>query len=211
MKKKIIAYSLFGEGVRYWKGAILNIELAAKYYPDWICRFYIDKNAKKELLDTIKGDNVEIVLMDNKGGFSGTMWRFLPAEDDDVEVFLSRDTDSRIYQREVDAVNEWLKSDKNFHIMRDNPYHCIEILAGMFGVKNPLLKGIVNYIDLIKDFSSKFVDQILLKNIYYQIYNQCMEHCDYDSLTYRNELKKFPSPIVDEQYVGRCYGEEFYE
>ena len=40
------------------------IELAQKFYPGWICRFYIDKNSNKELIDKIKGDNVEVVLME---------------------------------------------------------------------------------------------------------------------------------------------------
>lgn len=45
---------------------------------------------------------------------------------------MSRDLDSEIYQREVDAVNEWLyKTIYAFHIMRDHEQHSIEILGGM--------------------------------------------------------------------------------
>ncbi|CAF1684749.1 unnamed protein product, partial [Didymodactylos carnosus] len=35
----------------------------------------------------------------------------------------SRDLDSALTQRELDAVTEWLKSNKSFHTMRDHPYH----------------------------------------------------------------------------------------
>ena len=52
-------------------------------------------------------------------------WRFLPLLDQSVDRVMSRDSDSPILPREVDAVNEWLQSDKIFHAMRDNPYHCI--------------------------------------------------------------------------------------
>lgn len=34
-------------------------------------------------------------------------WRFLPLLDELVDVFASRDGDSFIYQRELDAVDEW--------------------------------------------------------------------------------------------------------
>lgn len=34
-------------------------------------------------------------------------WRFLPLLDDLVDVFVSRDTDSLITEREIEAVNEW--------------------------------------------------------------------------------------------------------
>ena len=37
-------------------------------------------------------------------------------------------------QRERDAVDEWIASNKTFHIMRDHIWHDgIEILAGMWG------------------------------------------------------------------------------
>ena len=41
--KKIISFSLWGDNTRYLFGAIQNIELAKIYYPDWICRFYINE------------------------------------------------------------------------------------------------------------------------------------------------------------------------
>jgi hypothetical protein len=125
--KDVIAYSLWGDHPMYWVSALRNIELAQKYFPGWICRFYIDKNCKQELIDTIKGDNVEVVLVDSKDSFHGMFWRFWASEDPDVDVFLSRDCDSRFSNREVSAINEWLASDKDFHIMRDHPYQMLAI------------------------------------------------------------------------------------
>jgi hypothetical protein len=52
-------------------------------------------------------------------------WRFFPLLDQSVDRVMSRDSDSPILPREVDAVNEWLQSDKIFHAMRDHPSHCI--------------------------------------------------------------------------------------
>ena len=48
------------------------------------------------------------------------VWRFLPIGDSFVDVFSSRDIDSLIHKREVDATREWLKSNRNIvgHIMR---------------------------------------------------------------------------------------------
>jgi hypothetical protein len=140
--KNVVAYSLWGEHPMYWVGALRNIELVNKYFPGWISRFYIDKNCKQELIDTIKGDNVEILLVDSKGSFHGMFWRFWAAEDPEVDIFLSRDCDSRISEREVSAIKEWLKSDKDFHIMRDHPYHTVPILGGMWGCRNEILRNI---------------------------------------------------------------------
>ncbi len=46
------------------------------------------------------------------------MWRWLPIGDDFVSIFSSRDLDSILHQREVDAVEFWMKSNKPAHIMR---------------------------------------------------------------------------------------------
>ncbi len=48
---------------------------------------------------------------------------------------ISRDLDSRFSEREVSAVDEWLKSKEAFHVMRDHELHENEMLAGMWGVK----------------------------------------------------------------------------
>ena len=63
------------------------------------------------------------------------MWRFEPIDDPEVEIIMSRDTDTRFTQREKLAVNEWLSTNKTFHIMRDHPHHNFCILGGMFGTK----------------------------------------------------------------------------
>ena len=49
---------------------------------------------------------------DDASDISPTIWRYFPTLDPQVEVFLSRDLDSRITEREVAAVQEWLHSDK---------------------------------------------------------------------------------------------------
>ena len=92
--------------------------------------------------------------------------------DTQVTHFMSRDLDSVIQQREVDAVNEWLKSSKSFHVMRDHPYHFFEMLGGMWGVKQFAeekkaamisLYHAANSTDLWSDETKWGPDQIFLK------------------------------------------------
>ena len=52
--------------------------------------------------------------------------------DPQVSHMVSRDLDSLLNDREGAAVQEWLKSDKAFHFMRDHPAHGIEILGEIF-------------------------------------------------------------------------------
>ena len=64
-------------------------------------------------------------------GLNGRMFRFLVMLDPDVDIFISRDIDSVIWQREVDAVDQWLSSNFTFHLMRDHKLHSATILAGI--------------------------------------------------------------------------------
>ncbi len=209
MKKNIVAFSLWGDHPMYWVGALRNIEQIKKYFPNWICRFYIDKNCKTELVDTIKGDNVEVVLVESKDNFHGMFWRFWASEDENVDIFLSRDCDSRFSNREILAIREWLKSDKDFHIMRDHPYHTVPILGGMWGCRNGLMRkiGLSNLIENWGKYERKGIDQDFLGQVIYPLVKDTsMEHSEFN-LRFGGEIKPFPHIRKNYEYVGDIFDE----
>jgi hypothetical protein len=94
-------------------------------------------------------------------------WRFLAACDPDVDIMISRDADSRLSKREKFAVEEWINSNYQFHIIRDHPYHSVPILGGMWGSKKGLLSNIGNLINDYQKGDFLGVDQDFLgKHIY---------------------------------------------
>lgn len=207
--KNIIAYSLWGDHPMYWFGALKNIEQVKQYFPGWICRFYIDSNCKQELIDTIVGDNVEVILVDSKDSFHGMFWRFWAAEDPEVDVFLSRDCDSRFSEREVCAVKQWLESDKDFHIMRDHPYHTVPILGGMWGCRNGILRNVnlSKSIEKWNKFNRKGVDQDFLGEVVYPyVRDRALEHSEF-GLRFGGEIKPFPTDRTNYEFVGDVFDE----
>ena len=50
-------------------------------------------------------------------------------------MFISRDLDSRISEREVAATQEWLQSGLAVHAMRDHPGQKHPLLGGMWGAR----------------------------------------------------------------------------
>jgi hypothetical protein len=221
--KNVISFSLWGNKSIYWKGAVENIKLAKLIYPGWICRFYIDKNCDENLINTLVGENVEVVLVEPNligetynGSYQhshqGMFWRFLPTENDDVDIFISRDCDSRLSLREFEAVQEWIKSGKKFHIMRDHPHHLAPIMGGMFGAKAEYLRQI-NLIDKIKYWTSLRmnyqlgVDQDFLAKIIYPIvYRDSLEHSEF-GLKFGGEIRPFPTIRKDYEFVGDVFDE----
>jgi hypothetical protein len=200
---KVIAFSLWGENPKYTVGAVKNASIARELFPDWVCRFYIGEDVPKYTIKELCSLDAECALM-NGSGWNGMFWRFLAADSHDV--MISRDTDSRLGYREKAAIDEWLASDKDFHIMRDHPYHKTEILGGMWGVRNGILKGIK---DMIRDynkgsFDDKYqVDQNFLREVIYpMVKDKAMVHDEFF------EGKPFPKNAKQRSssyFVGQVY------
>lgn len=58
---------------------------------------------------------------------------FFVTDDPKVERYIIRDCDCIINCQERIAVDEWIQSDKHFHIMRDYASHTERMHAGMWG------------------------------------------------------------------------------
>lgn len=162
---KIISFSLWGNNPQYLGGAIDNAIVAPKIYPDWICRFYCDDRLSNDYLNVLREYGAEVILMkwENKGTYEGLFWRFLPFEDDRIERFISRDTDSILTDREAGFVKEWEESGYPFHIIRDHKLHASRILGGTFGstMKFNLQNRINNWTDFEYDSDQKFLKEFI--------------------------------------------------
>jgi hypothetical protein len=203
--KKVISFSLWGDNPKYTIGAIRNAELIETIYPGWIGRFYCGESVPKEIVNELKSlNNIEVIEMGEQGDWTGMFWRFYACEDTDI--MLSRDTDSRLSFREKLAVDEWLNSDKDFHIMRDHPYHNTEILGGMWGVRNGVLKNIKQLIQEYVKGNFWQVDQNFLREkIYPLVINNSFIHDSYQS--YNHNSKQFPSERINKEFIGDVFDE----
>lgn len=157
----IISYSLWGENPKYIIGAHKNIELAEKYFPDWKVRIYL---STKTPFKTNK-ENVQIVMKEQKSSQDGCFWRFEACDSDDVVIV--RDLDDRLSERHKFVVDEWLSSDKNLHIIRDHPNHVYPIMAGLWGSRNGMLKGLNSRIESWENKDYYTCDQIFLQQTLY--------------------------------------------
>lgn len=205
MKKKIISFSLWGNNPKYTIGAIKNLELASVIYPDWICRFYVDESVPKDIIKTLSSfANSEIIKINGDGNWNSVFWRFYACED--ADIMLSRDTDSRLSIREKVAVDEWLSSDKDFHIMRDHPFHATQIPGGMWGCRNNILYNIREMIDAFPKGNYWQVDQIFLREkIYPLIIDKALIHDEFHN--FENKKSKFKTRRIKNEFVGEVNDE----
>ena len=212
MIMKVISFSLWGDKKIYLVGSIRNAKIAKEVYPDFQCWFYIHVDTvPKETIDKLRElDNVKIIeKIGDLYSMKPMTWRFEAIDSPEVELMMSRDVDTQILIREVLAVDEWLKSGKLLHIMRDHPWHRYNIQGGMFGV----LKSDITWIDKIElhcDKGNYNYDQIFLSNIIYPLYkDNCMIHASFNKLEGPKVCRDFPMKLEDDDY--KFVGEYVYE
>ena len=144
------------------------------------------------------------------------IWRFFPTLDPQVDVFVSRDLDSIVTPREVEAVEEWLQSGKTLHAMRDHPQHGVPMLGGLWGVRRT--KSRKAWIDVWtdlwtaiiadplsqKDRGKKGPDQTLLsRHVWRRLSGEAMHHDSYSCAQFPGAVG-FPSqrPNSTANFVG---------
>lgn len=137
--RKILSFSLWGSDPKYLDGMRANVELAAKWYPGWTVAIYCPVELMADrLLGVISGVEFH-PLYDAYKCSSGLFWRIWPTTDLRNEIVCVRDADSRIGERERDAVAEFEAGSYALHIMRDHPAHGAEIMGGMWGCRPAML------------------------------------------------------------------------
>ena len=206
----VVSFSLWGDKPKYTIGAIRNAELASSWYRGWTCRFYCDEETVPEkILDTLDSmPNCEVVRMGASVEPHWSMfWRFYAAEDPSIDCVVFRDTDSRIGQREVMAVQEWISSGKGFHAMRDHPQHGTPLCGGMWGVRGGKLKE-------IRSMISNYYAMGLTKTALFGIDQDFLTHSVWslakeDVVQHDEFFAKvpFPLPRDSKHFVGQVYDE----
>lgn len=214
--KRVVSFSLWGSTPKYLVGAIENVKLAKEIYPGWTCQFWV---SNKELdLNTPLNDYVADACMKHGAEIMlvpGDMalilppmyWRFLIADEPDVEYFIIRDADSRLSLREKAAVDEWIESGKLIHSMRDHPAHCRAMNGGMWGAKGGALPNMVTSIlgwlkKLDRPFAYSDDQDFLGRVIWMHFYNHALQH---DSCCKYPDSKPFPTKRDGYRFVGEVF------
>ena len=203
----IISFSLWGDNPKYTVGAIRNAELALEIYPDWICHYFIASDVPKGVIENLhKLPNTILHLKNNDEpcNWLSAFWRFEASYMSGVDISIFRDTDSRLNHRERAAVDQWLESDRSFHIMRDHPYHSFYLLAGMWGCKNHQIQD-YDIKALLDSFNKQDMygsEYIFFADVLYPIIKN-------DSLIHDPffDNKPFPTERIDRGFVGEVFDE----
>jgi hypothetical protein len=200
---KVISFSLWGDNPKYTIGAIRNAELAQSIYPDWKCYFFTGLDTPVDVVNKLKAlPNTVAIEQNSIGDWSSMFWRFKTCYDDSVDISIFRDTDSRLNIREKAAVDEWLLSDKTFHIMRDHPFHGYPLLGGMWGYRKNTKYNIKQLLDSFEPSNRYGTDyDFFYSTLYPLILEDKIVHDPFfDNIP-------FPRERINKEFVGDVFDE----
>ena len=227
--QKVAGFSFYGntssevhKGKQFFVGIKENLELLPILYgEEWSMRLYYDLDREDPLMHDLcslacQHSHLDLCHVRDLPGnpvkdassIFPMNWRFFPTLDPQVDLFLSRDLDSRFSAREVAAVSEWLESGQPIHSMRDHPQHRTPLLGGTWGaritepgVRREWKKSWEKMLGDKLAFaprSAKGPDQDLLKfYVWPWGKNMAMEHDSYRCHVYKNSIG-FPTQRKDE-------------
>jgi GR25 family glycosyltransferase involved in LPS biosynthesis len=246
MNSIIFSFCIYGTNMKYYKGLEENLKIIKNIIDTNILNtkdikvlIGYTETTLKEFINIYKSyDFISMFLNDTNFSDMPMISRLLNIdhiktfkEDKDEEekkyntYFFSRDADSRITERDLWCIKEFLKSNKSCHIIRDHYYHKKRIMGGMFGLKlnetNELnQQNELNVKDLllewkknknIKNIKSDFgLDEEFLEGEIYKKYkNDCIIHTN--SVAYEGETISCIeiTQLDDYDFIGNVY--EFVE
>ncbi|CAG7717558.1 unnamed protein product [Allacma fusca] len=205
---------------RYFDGVIENLWLMKEMYPDWIMRVYSNISFTPEVCEIVCLDkniyfcNVHsLPVLGNIQNIHPMTWRFLAMGDPTVTKFVVRDLDSRLSQRDKDAVDQWEESGYPIHGMRDHPWHLAVIMGGMWGADNYKL-----CLDVAQDIQSNLLqpnwtidmynDQQILGNVVYAPHrNKILTHDSFACNIFQDSIPFPTKRSNDWDFVGRIHAE----
>ena len=139
---KAFSFSLYDSGIyyggshdKYTYNMVANILIAQVLFSEWKIYVYYDNSLKENIINfLVKSPNVVAKNMSNHwlSKYDKMMWRNL-AMDEDIDFVCIRDCDSWLSYREKVIMDDWIKSDKKLHIIRDHCWHTGKIGGGMWG------------------------------------------------------------------------------
>ena len=211
-ERQVLSFSLYnGDVPRYRDGAYENLDLWPKKFPGWELWIYYDKTTSEPVLQRLRDGGAKMIDMTDSGLINPSTWRFTVASDPTVDRYLSRDIDSRLTQRDKDAVDEWVASDKKWHVIRDHPSHTrFPMSAGLWGGTGDAMPDMTDRLKRTAVDVDYTADQVwLAKEVWPIARHSVMQHDSFSCDKFGGPAggaRSFPSPREHQgQHVGSVH------
>lgn len=232
---KTFGFCLYGPyNPKYYIGLKENIQIINEKFPDFLTFVWLGNNVdKQKLIELVSTENLSNVrfLEVNLSDCKLTVFRFLSIDISGVEVVFSRDTDSRINERDEWCIKKFIDSPQLIHTIRDHKGHFDSMMGGLSAIKKEFITEhlgstlklqVDNYLTNFQDAFYTYDQQFLNSHIYSQHKNLLLLHStkniyddpNYEEIPLEVNKKTFCGQVIDYDENGEkkyVYEYEPYE
>lgn len=204
---KLVSYSLYGTNPKYLSGILRNSEQVRDLLPNWQMRVYCSSDVPVETISALVENGCQVILQENHWHPNGMFWRYLPIGEDGISNIAFRDADSRIFPRDVTALDEWIDSNLPVHIIRDHPYHQTPILGGLWGINSERVK-MLDFWSLATEFTIEFGEdqRFLSRYVYPRVHTHAFIHDEY--FAFEPKSSRNILGFDEHGYLGESFSDE---
>ena len=202
------SFCLYGPpGYKYYTGLLENLDIIAKYYPEWAVFVYTGSDVPDSFIDTLISKSAKVIRVPKAGPIL-MMYRFLTIDHAGVELMMVRDADSRIHSRDRWAIDEFVRSKFKSHSIRDHKWHFVPLLGGLWGMKSGAIRGgITQYVEKYTEMPwiHGKDQEFLMSDIFPLLKSDLLVHTS-QSFRYSDEetIVKFPLAWTESMYCGKA-------
>jgi hypothetical protein len=176
---KVISFCIYGNQKKYCQGLLENLKImnndTSNILSNFCAYIYVGNDVPQEYIQQYSEFNFTKIIYTNRIGHDNMINRFYAIDDDNVEVMIVRDIDSRLHERDIWCINHFIESQYNFHTIRDHPNHRALVLGGLWGVKKLDTKTKIKDLYIKYNIDNKIInriqhDQYFLRDIIYPLY-----------------------------------------
>lgn len=206
---KVISFCIYGSNDKYCQGLNENLKLIQSNLQDYLAFIYVGDNVSESWITQFKSYPFVQIFFTNINGMYNRCQRFLAIDNDNVDIAVIRDTDSRLHERDIWCIRHFENSSYKFHAIRDHPDHGALILAGLWGIKKTINLNIQKLLDkyLLINNNINYVqyDQYFLRDIVYPLVNTNMIIYTFNErmkMKQNETILKIPLNVVNDDFCG---------
>lgn len=207
---KVISFCVYGDKDKYCRGLAENLILIRDILPDYHCFIYVGDRVPEHWIELYKSYPFVRIFFAGRIGHDNAINRFYAIDEPDVEIAFSKDIDARLHERDIWCIRHFEHSHFSFHTTRDHPYHGIEILAGIWGIKRGCLP--ITIAELYREYNPTGTtinkiqhDQYFLRDkIYPLVASKTIVYVFNEKMRRNNieTIKRIPFDVVDDNFCG---------
>ena len=160
-RKGVISYSLYGNWYKYLQQLLQNVKEISRQLPSWQARVYLSKEVPREVRNELLYLKAEVIVMPTLPGRGGSMWRFLPGNEN--LNFVSLDADDTFECAQV--IKDWMASRQPFLLLHDGGY-IAPVWAGMFGARAGTVSDIKSRMEKYREYWYGHDEEFLKQEIW---------------------------------------------